>query len=72
MSNIEKYERKAVFSNLNEYCYLSKEHDYIEITEWKNGEGFDVCISQSNGDDTFQLTFGQFDAIKKLLKQLFK
>jgi ribosomal protein L44E len=68
---IDKYKKSAVFAPLKQFCYFGKEHDYIEVTEWKNGEGFDVEI---NGRKTerFQLTWGEFDALKKLVKQLKK
>ena len=36
-SNIDTYDRHSVFSELKTYCPLSKENDFIEITEWKNG-----------------------------------
>ena len=68
---MEKYERKAIFSELKEYCHLAKENDFIEITEWKNGEGYDIHI-YSSGTSTFPLTYGQFKAIKKLIKKLNK
>ena len=68
---MEKYERKAIFSELKEYCHLAKEGDYMEITEWKNGEGYDIHI-YSGGTSTFQVTDGQFKAIKKLIKKLNK
>ena len=63
--------RKSVFSEIDEYCYLSKEHDYIEITEWSNREGFDIDIS-SEGQQKMSITWGQFKLLKKLVKQLEK
>ena len=46
---IETYERKANFAELESWCYIAKPHDFIEVTEWHNGEGFDVCIN-SDGE----------------------
>lgn len=66
---MEKYNRKAIFSNLKKYCSLAEEDSFIEITEWNNGEGFDVEI-QSKLSTRFQLTWGEYDAIKKLIKEL--
>lgn len=66
---MEKYTRKAVFSYLKKYDHLADEHDYIEITEWKNGEGFDVEII-GKLSTRFQLTWGEFEALKKLVKKL--
>ena len=68
---MEKYERKSIFSELKEYCHLAKKGDFIEITEWKNGEGYDIHI-YSGGASTFPITDGQFKAIKKLIKKLNK
>lgn len=63
--------RKSIFSEIGEYCYLSKEHDYIEITEWTNGDGFDIDIT-SEGQQKISITWGQFKLLKKLVKQLEK
>jgi len=67
---IEYYDRKAVFSELKEYCVLAKDHDFIEITEWKNGEGFDINVSSTLGNQIISLTDGEFRLIKKMIKQL--
>ena len=66
---MEKYTRKAIFDTLKKYDHTAKEHDFIEITEWYNGEGFDVEV-QSSLSTRFQLTWGQFKALKKLIKVL--
>lgn len=65
---IKHYNRKSVFTELINFCHLSKPHDFLEVTNWHNGEGFDVTIN----DVTTQLTWGQFKALKKLLKELTK
>ena len=66
---MKKYTRKAVFSELKKYDALAEEHDSIEVTEWKNGDGFDVEI---NGKlpITFGMTWGSFQGLKKLVKTL--
>jgi hypothetical protein len=70
---ITKYERIAVCTSLKEFCSFSvnKNNDYMEVTAWDNGEGFDVDIASSDFR-TFHLTFGQYDALKKLVKALNK
>ena len=68
---MDKYNRKAVFSYLKKYDHLADEHDFIEVIEWKNGEGFDVEIV-SKLSTRFQLTWGQFAAMKKLVKKIEK
>lgn len=61
--------RKSVNSQIGDYCYLSKEHDFIEVTEWQNGDGVDVFLS-SSGEQRIAITWGQFKLLKKLVKQL--
>lgn len=68
---IEIYERKAAFAELKQFDIFSKEHDFIEVVEWHNGEGFDVEIT-GELKQRFQLTYGMFKAMKKLVKQLNK
>lgn len=71
MKELEMYTRKAVFCSLKEYDYIAKEHSYVEITEWRNGEGFEIG-AYNYTDRTISLTYGEFDLIKKLVKQLQK
>ena len=60
------YNKKSVSDDLKKYDYLSKEDDFIEVTEWSNGEGISVTINTT----TFELTFGQLDAINYLSQAL--
>jgi hypothetical protein len=68
-STIQGYNRKAVFAELTEFDHLAKPDDYMEVCEWHNGEGFDVEVS-GNIDSRFQLTWGQYEAMKALIKTL--
>lgn len=58
--------RQAVSSKLKKFDYLSKEEDIIEVTEWSNGEGWDIYIS----DTLLQLTRGQLEAINFLTQAI--
>ena len=60
------YNKKSLSDDLKKYDYLSKDDDFIEITEWFNGEGISVTINTT----TFELTFGQLDAINYLSQAL--
>lgn len=60
------YNKKSVSDDLKKYDYLSKEDDFIEVTEWFNGEGISITINTT----TFELTFGQLDAINYLSQVL--
>ena len=63
---MKKNNRKSINDKLEKYDYLSKDSDFIEITEWTNGEGWDISIN----DKIIQLTIGQLDAINYLTKSL--
>lgn len=59
--------RKTAFDSLKKYDFLAKDDDFIEITEWSNGEGFDISI---NDKQVFSITSGQLDAINFLVQSL--
>ena len=63
---MEKVKRKSVNDNLQKYDYLAKDYEFIEVTEWRNGEGWDISIN----DKIIQLTLGQLDATNYLTKSL--
>ena len=58
----ELTQRKSISDDLHNYDYLAKDHSFIEVTEWTNGEGWDITID----DKVMSLTYGQLDAIKYL------
>lgn len=58
----ELIQRKSINDNLRKYDHLAKENSFIEITEWSNGEGWDITID----DRMMSLTWGQLDAIQYL------
>ena len=55
-------QRKSINDNLRKYDHLAQENSFIEITEWGNGEGWDITID----DRVISLTWGQLDAIQYL------
>lgn len=59
---MKTYNRKAVSTELKDFCYISNKHAYIEVTGWENGEGFDVDINShgdQNGKEVFRRTNSQ-------------
>ena len=64
--------RKCLFSEIGSYCYLSKPNDYVEITEWTNGEGVDINISDGAGNRTISMTWGEFKLVKKMMKTIYE
>ena len=67
MSKIEVSKRRAVFAKLKGYCHMSSDNDYMEVTEWSNGEGYDICIDRKNGGEKFSLTYGEVELLMVLL-----
>ena len=63
---MERANRKSVNDNLRKYDHLAKKDDFIEITEWHNGEGWDIAINER----IISLTWGQLEAINYLIKSL--
>lgn len=59
--------RTAKFTELNPYCHHVDAHDFMEVTEWTNVEGFDVTVSAKGGDQRFSLTYGQWEALQALV-----
>ena len=66
---MERYKRNSIFEELKKYDHLANKNAFIEVTEWKNGEGMDVAIN-STRNSNFQLTYGEFLALKKIVKKL--
>lgn len=70
---MDRAKRNSVYTHLTEFAHMSNASDFIEITEWTNGDGFDVNVSTTNGPSSFfQMSYDQFDAMKKLVKGLQK
>jgi len=65
---VKEYKRRALSAELKQFCIHADENSFIEVTEWSNGEGFDVEISTTSS--RFQLTWGEYDALKKIVKKL--
>jgi hypothetical protein len=75
---VEVSNRKAAFADLKDFCTFSvgperkDKGDFLEVTEWTNGEGYDIHISDVSGERQFHLTWGQVKALKACMKSLKK
>lgn len=58
--------RKSINDDLQKYDPLKNKSSFIEITEWTNGEGWDIAINEK----IFNLTYGELEAINYLVKAL--
>lgn len=60
--------KKSVSDNLSKYDYTQTDkNSFIEVTEWTNGEGYDITI---NDKSVISLTCGELDAINYLAQSL--
>lgn len=66
MSTLNFNSRKSVSDDLNKYCIFAKDDDFIEVTQWTNGEGWDITIN----DKRIYLTDGELKAINYLVDSL--
>jgi hypothetical protein len=58
--------RESVFEHMKRFDPGAKDSDFIEVTEWANGDGFDIAINDKN----FSLTYDELDAINYLVMSL--
>ena len=59
--------RSSISEHLRKFCHYAKEDDYIEVTDWTNGEGFDIDL---DGKQQIRLTHGELRAINTLVGML--
>ena len=60
MAETTRYKLDAAFA---------KPDDFLEVSLWHNGEGFDAHVS-SHAEQCIRLSWGEFKALKKLVKEL--
>ena len=58
--------RKSISDDLKKYDFLAKDDDFITVTEWANGDGFDITIN----DRIYSFTVGELEAIWYLVKSI--
>lgn len=60
MSKIERL--RSITAKTKTFDYLAKESDYISVTEWSNGEGWDINLN----DKMISISRGELEAINFL------
>lgn len=60
---MEFNQRTSVKDDLKKYDHLADKDSIIQVTQWANGEGWDISI---NDEPVISLTWGQLDAINYL------
>jgi hypothetical protein len=65
--SIDSDTRKSWNISINEDGTWTSKGDFIEVTEWSNGEGFDIHVESKHMNGALQLHFTQLNALLKLL-----
>lgn len=60
MNKIESV--RSITTKMKMFDLTSKDSDYITVTEWSNGEGWDICIN----DNVIQISRDELEAINFL------
>lgn len=60
MTKIERL--RSITAKTKTFDYIAKESDYISVTEWSNGEGWDISLN----DKMISISRGMLDAINFL------
>lgn len=64
MERIKITKVQTITAPLKLFDFLAKEGDYVSVTEWTNGEGWDIYL----GEKHVGITQGELDAINFLTK----
>lgn len=62
--------RKSLHATSELFCSFATKDDFIEVTKWTNGEGFDVEFGSRYLPSRCQMTWGQWRLLQKLVKKL--
>lgn len=60
MNKIESV--RSITTKMKMFDLTSKDSDYITVTEWSNGEGWDICIN----DNVIQISRDELEAFNFL------
>ena len=71
-SFVEMDTRRNAFTLLKNFEAGVDVTDYIEVTEWANGDGVDVYVSRKKWEDNrrYTFTYGELSALKAILNVL--
>ena len=64
---IEINSRKSITIPLN---YTSDEYAFVEVTEWTKGEGFDICVNQTDLFGQISMSNEVIEAVELAIKLL--
>lgn len=69
---IEESKRRTMFAELEGASIFADKEDYVEVTEWVNGDGVTITVKEANIDVLIDISYPAFDVLKKLVKQIQK
>ena len=67
MATTDTYNRKSAIVDLKKFNFSGNDGDYMEVTEWKNGNGYTVNIDAGNRNVLFDITCEEIDALNYLV-----
>lgn len=62
---MKEFQRTSRWVELKNYNIDCKGDDFLEVTQWFNGEGFDIHLSR--GHQSLSLTWEEFTALQQAL-----
>ena len=67
MATTDTYNRKSAMVDLKKFNFSGNDDDYMEVTKWKNGDGYTVSIEAGNRNVLFDITNEEIDALNYLV-----
>lgn len=67
MATTDTYNRKSAMVDLKKFNFSGRDSDYMEVTEWNNGDGYTVSIEAGNRNVLFDITNEEIDALNYLV-----
>jgi hypothetical protein len=64
---MEFNQRTSIKDDLRKYDHLANKDSIIQVTQWANGDGWDISIDD---EPVISLTWGQLDAINYLVNTI--
>jgi len=58
---MKESQRTSRFVELRDHDHLAKIDSFLEVTEWSNGEGFDLHLSR--GEQSINLSWGEWSGL---------
>jgi hypothetical protein len=72
---VKIFQLKSARASLKDFCVFSMgepelEDDFLEVIEWRNGDGYEITISTKESKKSISLTKGQYEALVQCIGKL--